>query len=237
LLLPASLAGPWPPDPPRCCVDLQRITTIASRFVWLPGSACALLPFGLDPGVFAMAACRAIARPVCSPLMALRSPSRTSTSSPSVPLARLTTAVRSTRPAPWGFPAPPTLPARGIRVPAGPAAPRMTPLRLGSDLAAGFHARVVRLRRSSRPWRFAPPRARWCVSTTHAHGVWLPFPSPKRGGWFPFSRLPAGAAPFPTEVGSVPAPPLPPPEGAGSGSRLPSASPGPSVPRPPGELR
>jgi hypothetical protein len=56
LLLPASLAGPCRPDPPRCCVDLQRLTAVASRFGWLPDPACALLPFGLDPGVFATAA-------------------------------------------------------------------------------------------------------------------------------------------------------------------------------------
>ena len=89
-LLPASLAGPCLPDPPRCCVDLQRVTVVSSWFVRLPSSACALFPFGLDPGVFETTAASAIARDGLSPLMALRSPSRTSTSSSSVPLARLT---------------------------------------------------------------------------------------------------------------------------------------------------
>jgi hypothetical protein len=166
-----------------------------------------------------------IAHRVCSPLMALRSPSRTAFSTSSVPPTRLTTAVCSTRPAPVGFPAPPTLPARGIRVPAAPSAPRMTPLRFRFRLAAGFHTRVGRLRRFSRPWRFAPPRTRWCVSTTHAHGVWSPLPPPKRVlvGWC-CCRFPVGAAPFLTEVRSVPAPPLPVPEGADSGFRLPRSS-------------
>jgi hypothetical protein len=73
LLLPAFRAGPCRPDPPRCCVDLQRLTAVASRFVRLPGSACALLPFGLDPGVFATAA-----RDDCSPcLFAARGLART----------------------------------------------------------------------------------------------------------------------------------------------------------------
>jgi hypothetical protein len=116
-----------------------------------------------------------------SPLMALRAPSRTATSASSVPSTRCTTTRCPSRPSPLGFAAPPALPARGIRVPDRPSTPRMTPLRFVPTLAAGFHTRVVRLRRFPRPWRFDPPRARWCVSTTHAPGVWLPSPSPRRG--------------------------------------------------------
>lgn len=127
--LPASLAVPCLPDPPRCNVDLQRLTAVTSRLSWLPGSACALLPFGLDPGVFATAAAAVIAHGGLSPLVALRAPSRTATSASSVPSIRCTTTGCPSRPAPWGFSAPPTLPVRGIRVPARPSALRIAPKR------------------------------------------------------------------------------------------------------------
>jgi hypothetical protein len=45
LLLPASLAGPCRPGPPRCYVDLQRLTAIASRSFGFPAPPA---PFDLS---------------------------------------------------------------------------------------------------------------------------------------------------------------------------------------------
>ena len=142
---------PWPSDPPRCCVDLQRVTADRSRFPWFPGSACALFPFGVDPGVFRPAAfvqlpARWVRR--SWPYIHPRGPRPRAR--PRFPPGSRLPDVRPVH-SPWGFPAPTTLPARGIPVPASLDAPRIIPSRLESDLVAGFHSRAARLRRFSRP--------------------------------------------------------------------------------------
>jgi hypothetical protein len=115
---PASLAGSWPLDPPRCCVDLQRLTTGRSRSCGFPAPPA---PFGLSTWTMAFSDQRpSVGFPSdWIPLLAFRSPSRTASSSPERsrrcgvrPPRR-----RSVRP-PLGLAAPPTLPARGIHFPA-----------------------------------------------------------------------------------------------------------------------
>jgi hypothetical protein len=66
------------PDPPRCCTDLQRLTGRCSRSFGFPAPPAPFSPFDVDPGVFQRPAHRSVALPVGSPLLALRSPSRTS---------------------------------------------------------------------------------------------------------------------------------------------------------------
>jgi hypothetical protein len=73
-----SSSRPVRPDPPRCCGDLQRLTARRSRSFGFPAPPSPFLPCGLDPGVFRRAAVRLVSLPVLAPLMALRSPSRTS---------------------------------------------------------------------------------------------------------------------------------------------------------------
>jgi hypothetical protein len=224
LLLPASLVGPCRPDPPRCCVDLQRLTAVASRFVWLSGSACALLPFGLDPGVFATAAtgdcspgwftARGLARTLEDRDLDIgrafhpAHERRMSDPSCSRGVCRPFDAPSPGDPCPGStFRAPnnsvalPVSPRRGFPHPRRPPSPFSTTLTVCSppDPVVCFN--------HSRPWGLAS----------------LPLAGTRSGGLVSI-RLPVGAAPFHTEVWSVPAPPLPVPEGADSGFRLPSVS-------------
>jgi hypothetical protein len=224
LLLPASLAGPCRPDPPRCCVDLQRLTAVTSRFPWLPGSACALLPFGLDPGVFATAA-----PGDCSPgLFAARGLALTLED-------RDLDIVRAFHPAHDCRVSDPSC-SRGVHRPSGAPSPG-DPCPGGPVGASNNSVALVEL---TSP-RVSMPASAACAVSHDLDGLLPPgpggvfqpltplgfgFPRPRRNEdwWIPSSRLPVGAAPALTEVRSVPAPPLPPPEGADSGFRLPSAS-------------
>ena len=79
---------------------------------------------------------------------------------------------------PLRFAAPPVLPALGIHVPVTFATEAYAPFAPTTSSRVSTPA-VVRLRRFSRPWRFSPPSALWCISTTHTRGVrFAPFPGP-----------------------------------------------------------
>jgi hypothetical protein len=111
----------------------------------------------------------------------------------SVPPARSTMTVRSSRSSsrriwcPFGAPNPRNPLPGASHSPGG--GPRLSPLVIpGRPTSArapvgrrtssrGSIPASVRLRRFPRPWRLAPPRARWSVSSTHAPGV--RFPSPR----------------------------------------------------------
>jgi hypothetical protein len=224
LLLPASLAGPCRPDPPRCCVDLQRLTAIPSRLSWFPGSACALCPFGLDPGVFAMAA-----PGDCSPGLFAAHGLALTLEDRSLDIVRASWPAHDRRPfdpscsrgvhRPSGAPSPgDPCPGDTVRAPNNSVAcsvsprrgfpgPRRPPASFLTTLTVCSPPDPVVCFNHSRPWGSGS----------------LPLAETRSGGLVS-CRLPAGAAPGHTEVWSVPAPPLPVPEGADSGFRLPSAS-------------
>jgi hypothetical protein len=71
-------------------------------------------------------------------------------------------------------PLPPALAAGGW-----PVVPsRLTPRRFRRTSSRGSTPAKIRLRRFSRPWRFAPPRTLWRISATHALEVWCPCSPP-----------------------------------------------------------
>ena len=80
------------PGPPRCFTDLQRIAAERIRSFGFTVPPTSFVPRGMDPGVFRSTAVRSVSLPAELPLMALRSPSRTSSVHRSVAPGRLTSA-------------------------------------------------------------------------------------------------------------------------------------------------
>jgi hypothetical protein len=117
------------------------MTVVRSRWLGFPTPPSSFAPFGVDPGVFRPTAVRSVSRTSWIPLMDFRSPSRTSTAFPSASADTLCDPRTAFHvPPPVGSAAPPTLPARGIHVPARPSSSgshHLRPLRL----VAGFHTR------------------------------------------------------------------------------------------------
>jgi hypothetical protein len=179
--------GPWTPGPPRCCADLRRLTTRRSRS---PGFAAPPPSLGLSTWTLASSvgppAGPFPVQPGYRPWPCTHPRGPRPRSGPALPVGRRLPSVRSVPP-PVGLPAPATLPARGIhfparRVPPEPpgGSPRWLAPVVPTGLAPARSRRAssraptpasVRLRRFSRPWRLAPPRTRWSLSSTRVPGV------------------------------------------------------------------
>lgn len=107
--------------------------------------------------------------------MALPSPSRTSLPSSSLLPSLRPTAASSSRTSSRGIYRPSGAPSSRSSLPGLDSPDRVTALRLTADASSrGSTPASIRLRRFSRPGRFAPPRVLWRISATHAHGVWAP---------------------------------------------------------------
>lgn len=91
--------------PPRRCVDLQRLTNRRSRSIGFTAPSPSFRLFGLDPDVFRRPASQAILhRPAWIPLVALHSPSRTSSFYPFLATSQLASAVwLPQNHLPWSF--------------------------------------------------------------------------------------------------------------------------------------
>ncbi len=79
---PASLAVPFRPDPPRCHVDLQRLTAVRSCSLGFAAPPATFSPHGVVPGVFRTPAIRSVSLPDWIPLLAFHPPSRISSAAP-----------------------------------------------------------------------------------------------------------------------------------------------------------
>jgi hypothetical protein len=186
--------GPWPPDPPRCCTCLQRVTTRRSRSF---GFAAPPAPFSLAGWTLAYSgawpAGRLPDRPgyhswPCThprgPRPLLRPRFQSGERPPSL---------RRVRP-PWRSAAPPALPTRGIHFPTrrslagshrlAPVAPRRGlphPLRsvfaVSHDLDGLLLPEPCDVFRSHTPMGFGFPAPRWLCPFGPAEAF-----SPGRGG-------------------------------------------------------
>jgi len=177
-----SLPSPWRPDPPRCCVDLQRLTAHRSCSFGFAAPPSPLLPCDRGPGVFRWTASRKVSLPInyrSWPCVHPRGPH---------PLLGLRFRVRG-RPRslsrihpPLELPAPSALPARGVHFPVPPfppgfhrpvpSAPRRGlphPLRsafaVSHDLDGLLLLEPCGVFRPLTPWGFGLPASRcWCPS-------------------------------------------------------------------------